>query len=109
MNISELKNLISASGIPFVYDHWTSDDSENSKPPIPFGVFRFPESANFFADGQVYENITDVEVIIVTEYKDPTVEASIEKVLNDAEISWQKTETYIEKERVYNIEYSFST
>ena len=102
MNVAEIKTILNSSEVPFCYDHW------NEKPTLPFGVFRCSNSDNFVADGAVFKQITEVEAVLVTEYKSPEIEAKIEQALNDAEIIWQKTETYIEKERIYNIEYSFS-
>lgn len=93
--------ILQSTGIPFRYFKW----NENESVPIPFGVYYFPSSSNFAADGIVYKQKLDLSVEIYTEIKDFSVEQKIESVLQKNGWAWQKSETYIESERLYMVTY----
>ena len=49
--------------------------------PTPFGVFSFPSSTNFFADGKVFVGKTEVRFELYTDEKSRSAENSVEKML----------------------------
>lgn len=99
MTEKELKNLLEISGIPFRYNHW------NSKQPLPFGVYYFPSTDNLAADGIVYNSVQNCIVELYTKDKSPQTEKALENVLTGAEIYFEKTEVYINAEKMYQISY----
>lgn len=101
MTLAELKTLLDTSGIKFKYHHW-------DKPPsLPYGVYLFTSTDNFKADGKVYQKINNVIVELYTVIKDTVTEAALENVLDGAGIFYNKTESYIESEKMYQISYDF--
>lgn len=101
MTMEKMKIWLESSGLQFRYHHW------ESKPPLPFGVFLFPNAEHLKADGHVYYSQEEVRVEIYTKIKSPHVEQKIENLLDVAEIYYEKSEEYIESEKMYQISYEF--
>ena len=95
--------IMEAIGLPFAYDHF----AEGESPDSPFICFLCPESDNFSADGRVYLSITMVHLELYTDRKDPDLELHIEAVLDENGIFYDKTEVWIESEKLYEVLYSF--
>ena len=64
---------------------------------------------NFSADGTVYLKIAEVHVELYTDEKNPELEAILEAVLEQHGIFYNKTEVWIESEKLYEVLYSFET
>jgi len=77
-------------------------------PALPFICFQETESNNFLADSKVYHKITDVDIELYTEDKDPSTEEALESMLNSKLLVWSKSEVYIESEDVLQIVYEIS-
>lgn len=101
MTAQDIYSILQSTGISFRYFKW----NDNESVPIPFGVYYFPSSSNFAADGIVYKQKLDLSVEIYTEIKDFSVERKIESVFQKNGWVWQKSETYIESERLYMVTY----
>lgn len=99
MTLTELTDLLKSTGIPVTYYAWP----ENQAPQLPFICYLTPGSNNFAADGLVYYPITQVNVELYTKIKSPETEAKVEEAL--ASIFWDKSETYIDSEKCYQIVY----
>lgn len=99
MRLEEIKERLENSGLPVVYRAWP----EKKAPPLPFLCYLVDGSDNFFADGKVYEAITRVRVELYSRYKDLGAESAVEAALSG--IGWEKTETYIDSEKCYQINY----
>lgn len=99
MTLTELADLLKSTGIPVTYYAWP----ENQAPQLPFICYLTPGSNNFAADGLVYYPITQVNVELYTKIKSPETEAKVEGAL--ASIFWDKSETYIDSEKCYQIVY----
>ena len=97
--------IIQGTGIPFAYDHF----AEGESPDPPFLLFLYPGSDNFAADGIVYHRITEVHLELYTDEKNPEVEAKVEKTLDAAGIFYNKSEVYIDSEKLYEVLYRFET
>ena len=76
---------------PFTYDHY----SEGESPDPPFICFRYPRSNNFGADGGVYYKITEADVELYTELKDPELEERVEGILDTHGFFYDKSEVWI--------------
>ena len=103
MTIEELAAVLQSTGIPFAYDHF----AEGESPEPPFICYLLPGSDNFAADGQVYYRINQVRFELYTDSKDLAVESKVEKALDDAGIFYNKSEVWIESEKLYEVLYSF--
>lgn len=103
MTIEELAEVIGEMGIPFSYDHFAEGESPNP----PFICYLLPGSDNFAADGRVYFRISEVRIEVYTDQKDPEVETRVETVLDSHGIFYNKSEVWIQSEKLYEILYSF--
>lgn len=103
MTIEELVAVLQSTGIPFAYDHF----AEGESPKPPFICYLLPGSDNFSADGQVYYRINQVRIELYTDSKDLAVEGKVEKALDDACIFYNKSEVWIESEKLYEVLFSF--
>lgn len=102
MTFNEVSALAEETGLPVAYDHF----AEGESPDPPFLVFLFPRSDNLFADGQVYMKIDVLHFELYTDRKQPDVEALVEAVLDRHEICYDKTEVWIEDEKLYEVLYT---
>lgn len=91
--------------ISFAYDHF----AEGESPEPPFICYLFPGSNNFSADGKVYFKANEVHIELYTDFKDLTVEQKLEAVLDKHGIFYNKSETWIESEKLYEVLYIFET
>ena len=101
--MDDLMQLMEEIGLPFAYDHF----AEGESPVPPFITFLLPGSDNFAADGKVYLKIDEVHIELYTDEKNPETEALVEDVLDAHEIFYDKTEVWIESEKLYEVLYSF--
>lgn len=90
-------------GVPFAYDHFAEEES----PEPPFLCYLLPGSNHFAADGRVYFKIHEVRLELYTDYKDMGLEQRLESLLDGARIFYQRSETWIESERLYEVLYAF--
>ncbi len=105
MTHNEIMEMLEETNLPIAYDHF----AEGESPDPPFICFLFPSSDNFSADGRVYLKINRVHVELYTDYKDPEREQKLETVLDRHGIFYEKTEAWIESERLYEVLYEFET
>ncbi len=103
MTMEELVAMLQKTGIPFAYDHF----AEGESPEPPFICYLLPGSNNFAADGRVYFKINQVRMELYTDSKDLVVEAKVETVLDDSGIFYNKSEVWIQSEKLYEVLYSF--
>ena len=101
--MDKLLEIIQATGIPFAYDHF----AEGESPEPPFICYLLPASDNFAADGTVYFPITEIDIELYTDKKDPEIEKRLEDQLIQSGIFFEKTETWIDSEKLYEVLYSF--
>ncbi len=101
--MEELLSILGETQIPFAYDHF----AEGESPDPPFICYLLPGSNNFAADGKVYYKISQVNIELYTDRKDPAVEQKLEDALDAASIFYNKTEVWIDSERLYEVLYQF--
>lgn len=77
----------------------------SSKPPAEPVVK--PYGCDFSADGKVYYKINEVHIELYTDLKDLAVEQQLEDVLDEHGIFYNKSETWIESEKLYEVLYTF--
>ena len=101
--MDQLISIMEAVGIPFAYDHF----AEGESPEPPFICFLSPGSDNFAADGWAYFKVYKVHIELYTDEKNPETESRVESELDHRGIFFEKTEVWIESERLYEVLYSF--
>ena len=104
MTHEEVMQMISEMNIPFAYDHF----AEGESPDPPFICFLFPGSENFGADNIVYAAFQNLNIELYTDEKNPEMEAAVEEVLTAHELFWQKSEVWIETEKLYEVLYQMT-
>ncbi|HEK9985596.1 TPA: hypothetical protein TVN94_000034 [Streptococcus equi subsp. zooepidemicus] len=101
--MDKLLEIIEKIGLPSAYHHFAEGESPNP----PFLIYLLPASDNFSADGKVYFKVNEVHIEVYTDYKSPDIEEKIEAVLDEHGIFYNKTEVYIESEKLYEVLYIF--
>ena len=101
--MEELLQMLQEMRIPFAYHHFAEGEAVNP----PFICYLLPGSNNFSADGKVYFKINEVRIELYTDLKDLAVEQQVEDVLDEHEIFYNKSEVWIESEKLYEVLYSF--
>ena len=102
MTYDEIMGMLAEVSLPVAYDHF----AEGESPGPPFLVFLFPSSDNFSADGTVYQKIDELHIELYTDRKQPDVESALEAVLDRHGVFYNKSEVWIETERLYEVLYS---
>ena len=101
--MDRLLEIIADIDIPSAYDHV----GEGESPSPPFITYLTPGSNNFSADGRVYFPVSEVHIELYTDEKNPDTERIVEDVLDAHGIFYNKSEVWIESERLYEVLYSF--
>lgn len=101
--MEKILSILNALGIPYAYDHF----AEGESPDPPFLCYLVPGSDNFSADGKVYYKIDQVHMELYTDLKAPALENKVEEALDAASIFYNKSETWIESEKLYEVLYTF--
>lgn len=101
--MDDLVRILEETGIPYAYDHF----AEGESPDPPFICYLLPQSDNFSADGRVYLKVSSVNIELYTDSKDLSVEQKLEAVMDAYSIFYDKTEVWIESEKLYEVLYSF--
>lgn len=101
MTYKEIATMISGMGLPFTYDSFPN----NIAPQAPYIVFNFPNNDDFGADNTNYVNIDVLNLELYTENKDFETESSVEAVLKENGFFYEKNETYIRQEHLFQITY----
>ena len=102
MTLEQIGEALAATGIPTTYYSWATDDD---LPSLPFICYLVAYSNNFFADSKTYHRIDHVQIELYTAVKDPTTEETVEDVLDELEIPWEKTEVFLDTENCFQIIY----
>ena len=103
MTYDDITNMLKEAGLPLAYDHF----AEGESPDPPFLIFLFPGSDNMFADNGVYFKISQLNMELYTDKKDPELEEKLEDILTAHEIPWEKSEVWIDSEEMYEVMFSF--
>lgn len=101
--MDDVLSVLAEIGLPFAYHHF----AEGESPDPPFICYLTPGSDNFAADGKVYYKIDEYHIELYTDRKDPELEDSVEAVLDGHGVFYDKSEVWIESEKLYEVMYSF--
>lgn len=101
MTEKEVLQMIKTVGYPVTYHHFGEGEPQNP----PFIVYLYPGSGNFAADGGVYQDINQLDIELYTDKKDLEAEKRLEVVLKEHGFFYEKTETYLESEKIFEVLY----
>ena len=101
--MDKLVSIMKEINLPFAYDHFAEGEAVDP----PFICYLLPGSDNFSADGRVYHKISEVHIELYTDKKDLSVERKVEAVLDHHGIFYEKSEVWIESEKLYEVLLSF--
>lgn len=101
MNQVQMIQLLNTLDIPSFYGQ--ADDGQT----LPFMTIHITQPDNFAADDQVYCEKWNFRLDLYSVKKDLSAERKIKKLLNDNHIFWVRDETYIESEKVWEVEFTF--
>ena len=101
--MDEILTMLAEIGLPYAYHPF----AEGESPDPPFICYLTPGSDNFAADGKVYYKIDEYHIELYTDVKSPMLEAELEAVLDAHGIFYDKTEVWIESEKLYEVLYQF--
>ncbi|MFC3883753.1 hypothetical protein ACFOU2_09670 [Bacillus songklensis] len=100
MTLVDLKKILDKTGYPVTYSHFTPTEN-NPVPSPPYICYLFTYSSNFMADGKVYKKIDNIQIELYTTKKDLIAESKLETVLDENNIPYDSTETFIESEKLF--------
>lgn len=101
--MEQIVKILEETGLSFAYDHF----AEGESPDPPFICYLVPNSDNFAADGKVYYKINEMHIELYTDCKDLSAEQKLEDVLDANDIYYEKSEVWIESEKLYEVLYTF--
>ena len=98
--LNDLYNALQETQLPLAYGMF------REVPEPPYIVYQFSYSSNFDADDRVFLTRDRYTINLYTKKKDPETESVVENALDTANYVWDKTETFIEGQQVYQISYT---
>lgn len=101
MKLTEIKTMLGQTGLPTTYYSYPIGDV----PALPYIVWYLPGSENFDADDKVYKKIQTLNIELYTKTKSFATEKTVEDILDANHIVWEKTESYLEDEKMYEVLY----
>lgn len=101
MSYEEINSMMEEIGFPFAYHHFAEGESPNP----PFLIFLSPGENTFSADNYMYFSAKKLNIELYTDAKSPETERQIEAVLRRHHIFYNKSEVWIESEKLYEVLY----
>ena len=101
--MDELLAIVQEIGYPNAYDHF----AEGESPELPYILYLIPGSNNFAADNYAYFKVNEIHIELYTDRKDLAAEQKVEAVLDRHGIFYNRSETWIESEQLYEVLYYF--
>lgn len=99
MTQAELYQELSKIGYPLAYSHFSEYQE------TPYMIYLFSYSSDLIADNRNYKEISNFSIELYTDIKDLAAEKKVEDKLKELELSYYKSETWIESEKVFQILY----
>jgi hypothetical protein len=103
MTYQEINQLIESLSVQLDMPYAYYQFDEETAPP--FIVFNFPNSDDFYADNVNYQEKTVLDIYFCSDEKDFKTEQAIEAFLTAHDISYSKTQSYINEEKMWQIDY----
>lgn len=101
MTYIQIAAMVAEIGVPYAYYEFTKDTAVAP----PFVCFFYPDDSDMYADDSNYQKITHLTIEVYTEQKDFAIEATVENVLRSHGLTWVRSETRVDTERMYEVIY----
>lgn len=98
MTNEEIYEILKTSDIPVAYNVFSRPQNP------PYICYYEIYSNNFFADGEVYSSISRIAIELYLQKRSSEIENTVASVISFIG-SFEKTDTYLEKEKMYKIDY----
>jgi len=106
MQSEELYEKLKELELPVAYHKFIDGkDGDNNVSP-PFILYREDDPDNFDADDITFVSNTRFVIDLATDKKDHALEKKVEKLLSGLSLPYEKTEVYIDVERLFQITYT---
>ena len=102
MTYAQVDDLVAEIGVPYAYYQFREGTAQS----CPFVCFYFTDSNDFLADDCNYAPIRPLIIELYTDVKDFALEATVEAALNGAGLVYERSESYIDSERMNMVAYS---
>lgn len=93
--------MISGIGLPYAYYQF----SDTGQAP-PFICFYYAGDNDLKADSTNYQKIEQLVIELYTDAKDFSLEAAVERAINNAGLVYSRNEVFIDSEKLYQVVYS---
>lgn len=103
MSERELYEMLKTLGLPVAYDHFVEAPGASVQPP--FILYKIDSTTNFKADDRTFSKSHQYIIDLVTDKKDVDLEETLEDLLDQNYLPYDKEEDYIESEKIFQIRY----
>lgn len=79
--------------------------NRDSAPEPPYIIYYYTDSDDFMADNVNYTGIRPLRIEFYSDNKEFELENKIENILNTHEIPFERSEIWIEEQRMYEVNY----
>lgn len=101
MKSSMVENVLKKIGLPYVYYSWP----EGAAPDLPYVVYYFPTGTTEAADNTVWHGSMTLNIELYTSQRSAVDEAKVEKALAFYDLPFDRSETYLNDEHMYEVLY----
>ena len=102
MTYPQIATMVASIGVPYAYYQFP----EGTAQPTPFVCFYFDSSNDLYADDKNYQKIRPLTIELYTDNKDFTLEATIEGILSSNGLTYARSESWIDSERMNMVVYT---
>lgn len=102
MTYKEVATMINSIGIPYAYYQFPDGTGQ----ACPFICFFFSDSNDLAAENTNYQKIRTLNIELYTDNKDFALEATVETVLNSNGLVYDRSESYLDSERMFMVVYT---
>lgn len=102
MTYKQVFDMLKTTNLSVVYNSWEI----GSVPALPYIVFTYPNNDDLFADNINYQTIVQLNIELYSKNKDFTSEGTLETVLINNGIPFQKSSVWLDSEDMYQTLYT---
>jgi hypothetical protein len=95
VTLNDICTILKATGYPVAYSHFTTSQTP------PYIAYMSVYSSNLKADNRVYQKVDNLQIELYTAKKDLIAEKKLEDLLDQNEIAYESTETWIDSEKLF--------
>lgn len=75
-------------------------------PPLPFGLWRFTDSNDVYADNINYKKVRVIELVIASDKPEDIIQQAVEDLLTGNGFTYSIRFTYLNSERIFETTYT---